>query len=164
MRRRATAAALVEQQNLVALWVEQSAVRGRASTAGAAVQKDGWFALRVAAKLPIHLVAVFGVQKPMGVRLYVRVHVCFLVLCAAWRLFAGEDQIPHPMAQAQTASFELGLRAEVGARCIAVGGVGQQRLLAQHLEHLFGIVFPVGGAVYVAARLDAAGQQGNERW
>lgn len=67
------------------------------------------------------------------------------------------------MAQPQAARLELGLGAVVGARRVAVHGVLQQRLVAQDFEHLHGIVLPVGGAMDVAARRDAAGQQRDER-
>src|SRR5690606_24703919 len=52
MRRGAPAAALVEQQNLVALRVEQASMCAGASPAGTAMQEDRRLAIRVAAKLP----------------------------------------------------------------------------------------------------------------
>jgi hypothetical protein len=62
---RAAAAALVEQQDVIALGIEQPAMVGAAGGAGAAVEEDDGLALRVAAQLPINLMAVAGVE-PSG--------------------------------------------------------------------------------------------------
>lgn len=87
------------------------------------------------------------------------------------------------MTEAQPPVFKFGERAVSGARgeTREMGGaVGFQRLLqrlgarvgdavfqagfaAQHVEHLQRVVFPVGGAVDVAAALQARGEQGDER-
>src|SRR3546814_13918878 len=72
MRGGAAAAALVEQQDLIAFGVEQPPVCRRATAARTAMQKYGRLALRIAAKLPIHLVTVSGIQETMGIRLYFR--------------------------------------------------------------------------------------------
>lgn len=72
------------------------------------------------------------------------------------------DTVPEP----QSALLELGQRVIVGTRRIAVGGadgVFQQRLGRQHGEHLLGVVLPVRRAVDVAARLESAGEQRDER-
>src|SRR5690606_17544266 len=69
VRGRTAAAALVEQQHVVALRVEQLPMHGRASAAGAAMQEHGWFALRIAAEFPIDLVSVAGVQHAVAIRL-----------------------------------------------------------------------------------------------
>ncbi|CFP67388.1 Uncharacterised protein [Bordetella pertussis] len=61
VRQRAAAAALVEQQHVVAARVEQLAVHRRAAAARAAMQEYRRLALRVAAQLPIDLVAVAGI-------------------------------------------------------------------------------------------------------
>ncbi len=68
------------------------------------------------------------------------------------------------MAQAQPAVLELGERAVVGLRRIAVGGVGQQRLGREHLQHLLRIGLPVGRAVQVAPGLQPPCELGHERW
>lgn len=67
------------------------------------------------------------------------------------------------MAQAQAAVLEFGQGAVIGARRVAVSGIGKLRLVAQHLQHLHRVVFPVGGAMDVAARRNAAGQERDER-
>src|SRR5690606_31563186 len=74
MRRGAPAAALVEQQNLVALRVEQASMCAGASPAGTAMQEDRRLAIRVAAKLPVHTVTITGVQVAMGVGMDLRIH------------------------------------------------------------------------------------------
>jgi hypothetical protein len=58
---------------------------------------------------------------------------------------------------------ELGLRPIRRARCIAWGGVDQQRLDRQHFEHLLGVGLPVGGAVQRAALHKAAREQRDQR-
>ena len=58
MRPRAAAAALVEEQDVVARGIEQAAVIGRAAGARAPVEENGWFAVRVAAELPIDVMAL----------------------------------------------------------------------------------------------------------
>ncbi|MCY1523448.1 hypothetical protein D9M68_583450 [compost metagenome] len=67
MRLRAAAAALIEQQHVIALRIEQLAVHGRAAAARAAVQKHGRLALRISAEFPIDLVAVAGIQRALAV-------------------------------------------------------------------------------------------------
>ena len=68
------------------------------------------------------------------------------------------------MAQAQASGFELRLWPEFRAGCITVfRGVGQAFLAPQHLQHLLGIVFPVGCQVDIGTRHHAAGQQLDER-
>ena len=59
---RSAAAALVEQQDLVARRIEQPAVIGRATGAGAAVQENGRLAVWIAAQFPIDLMAVADVE------------------------------------------------------------------------------------------------------
>lgn len=76
---------------------------------------------------------------------------------------AGKDQVPDAVAQAQAARLELGLRPVGRARRVVGRGVLQQRLAAQHFQHLLGIVFPVGRAVDIATGRQAAGQQCDER-
>ena len=66
---------------------------------------------------------------------------------------APENQIPYAMPEAQSALLEFGERAVIRARRVIDHGVFQQRLTGQHLQHLLGVVFPVGCAVNVAARL-----------
>src|SRR5690606_27859792 len=75
MRRGPAAAALIEQQDLIAFRIEQPPVSRRAAAAGAAMQEHRRLALRISAELPIHLVTVSGVQKTMGIGLYFRIHV-----------------------------------------------------------------------------------------
>ena len=74
-----------------------------------------------------------------------------------------EDQVPDAVAQTQAAVLEFGQGAVIGAGRIAVRRVGQQRFAAKHFQHLHRVVFPVGGAMDVATRCDAAGQQRHER-
>jgi hypothetical protein len=62
MRRRAPAAALVEQQHAVLRGVEEAPVFRRAAAARAAVQEHRGFAVRVSAHLPVDLVAIAGVE------------------------------------------------------------------------------------------------------
>ena len=62
MRTRAAAAALVEQQHAILVWIEQPAMLGRAAGARAAMQEDRRLALGVAADFPIDLVAIAGVE------------------------------------------------------------------------------------------------------
>lgn len=57
-----TAATLVEQQHAILVRVEQPPVVGTAAAAGFAMQKHGWLATGIAAKLPVDLVAVANVQ------------------------------------------------------------------------------------------------------
>src|SRR5690606_35280404 len=170
MRRRPAAAALVEQQYVVAFRIEQLPMGGGTAAAGAAMQKNGGLARRVAAKLPIHTMAVVGLQKTVGIRLNFWIHLN--VPCAgrpidasgaamSWllRLLSSENQIPDAMPQAQATGFKFGLRTKVGAWGIAVRRrIGKAGFGAKHFQHLLGIVFPVGSAVYVAARRNAAGQ------
>ncbi len=67
------AAALVEQDHPVPLRVEQPAAPGVAPGAGAAVHDQGGLAPGVAAGLPVHQVAVAGLQHALRVRLDGRV-------------------------------------------------------------------------------------------
>ena len=66
---RAAAAALVEQQDVVAFGVEQAAMIDAATGAGAAVEEDGGLALGVAAQLPIDLMAVAGIEPAAAIGL-----------------------------------------------------------------------------------------------
>src|SRR5690606_2217783 len=77
---------------------------------------------------------------------------------------ALEDEIPHAMAEPQAAGFELGLRPEIGPGCIAGRhGVFQRGFVAEYIQHLFGIVFPVCRQVHIAAGLEARSKQGHQR-
>ena len=68
MRRRAAAAALVEQGDVVARGIELAAMIGAAAGAGAAMQHHRRLALRIAALLPVERVAVADVEPagPVG--------------------------------------------------------------------------------------------------
>ena len=70
---------------------------------------------------------------------------------------ALENDVPHPVAQPQTAVFEL-VRAIVWLGRVAFSRIGQQGLLAQHFKHLLCIGLPVGGAVQIPAGLEACRQ------
>jgi len=74
----------------------------------------------------------------------------------------GKDQVPHAVTELDAAVLELGQRPVSRLRRVAFGRVLQQRLGAQHLEHLHRVVFPVGRAVQVAAGRQALGQQLDE--
>ncbi|CAM5672647.1 hypothetical protein SBADM41S_08610 [Streptomyces badius] len=65
----AAAAPLVEEDHPVAVRVEVPAGAGRAAGPGAAVDHEGRLAVRVAAHLPVHVVAVPDIQHPALVRL-----------------------------------------------------------------------------------------------
>ena len=62
MRGRAAAAALVEEEDVVALRVELAAVVGAAAGAGSAVKEDGRLGARSPAALPVEAVAVADVE------------------------------------------------------------------------------------------------------
>ena len=66
------------------------------------------------------------------------------------------------MAELDATVLELGERPVVGLGRVAVGAVGEQRLGAEHFEHLLGVFLPVGGAVQVAAGGQARGDQLDE--
>ena len=63
VRRGSTATALVEQQDIVALGVEQPPMCRPASGARPAVKEDGWNPVRIAALLPVETVSVADVQR-----------------------------------------------------------------------------------------------------
>ena len=67
------------------------------------------------------------------------------------------------MAQLQAAVFKLGQRTVGRLRRIAVGAVLQLRLGTEHFQHLHGVIFPVGGAMQIAARRQALGKLLHER-
>ena len=69
MRRRASAATLIEDQQIVAFRVEQPAMGRRSAGTGTAVQEDGRLAIRVAAKLPVEAVPVADVEVSLPVGL-----------------------------------------------------------------------------------------------
>src|SRR5450830_2179865 len=73
-------------------------------------------------------------------------------------LLFDEDQIPYAVAQLQPAVFELGQRTVGRLWRVAFGAVLQLRLGAQQFQHLHGVVFPIGGAMQVAAWRQAVGQ------
>lgn len=75
----------------------------------------------------------------------------------------AEHEIPHAVTEPQPASFELRDGPIVGARRVTVGRVFERRLGAQHLEHLFRVVLPVGRAMQVRARFQARCQLRDER-
>ena len=66
------------------------------------------------------------------------------------------------MPQSQATVFKFGQGTVIGLRSKAFGGVGEHGFCAQHLQHLIGIGLPVGGAVQIAAGLEALGQLGNK--
>ncbi|KAG1190673.1 hypothetical protein G6F35_013892 [Rhizopus arrhizus] len=61
------ATALIEQQHVVALRIEQLTMHGRTTAARAAMQEDGGLAVRIARHFPIDLVAVAGIQDAVAV-------------------------------------------------------------------------------------------------
>jgi len=67
------------------------------------------------------------------------------------------------VAEAEAAGLELRHRPIARARRETLGGVGERRLGGQHLEHLQRIGLPVGCAVQIAVRREAAREQLHER-
>src|SRR5450830_9234 len=68
------------------------------------------------------------------------------------------------MPQSQATALELGLGAVGRAIGVAARGlaVAQQGFRAQHLQHLLGIGFPIGGAMQVAAGAQTGCQFGHQ--
>ncbi|CAN0619038.1 protein of unknown function [Burkholderia multivorans] len=83
----------------------------------------------------------------------------------AWRSAGAlpENEIPDAVAEPQAAPLELRDRPVIGARRIAVGGVLERRIGAEHLQHLLRVVLPVRRAVQVRAGLQARREQRDER-
>ncbi len=79
MRRRAPAAALVEDDDPVEARVEETAVRRRGAGAGSAVQKDHGHATRIAGLLPVHDMTIVERQHAGRERLDVRIQVVAVV-------------------------------------------------------------------------------------
>lgn len=79
-----------------------------------------------------------------------------------------ENEIPNAVSEPQSAILKFGQRAVGGARGKAVCGIGrgdrieQRAFVGEHRQHLLRVVFPVGGAVNVAAGFEAARQQADE--
>ena len=69
MRSRAAAAALIEQQDVVALRIEQAAVVGAEAGAGSAVEEDGRLARRIAALFPVEDMAIADVERAPAIGL-----------------------------------------------------------------------------------------------
>src|ERR1700710_2826485 len=69
MRRAASATSLVEEDDPVAVRVEQSAMPGRAASAWAAMEEHGGLAVGIATHLPIQRVAVADIEHALVVRL-----------------------------------------------------------------------------------------------
>jgi undecaprenyl-diphosphatase len=82
----------------------------------------------------------------------------------SWRGFltAPEQQVPYAVPEPDAAPLEFRDRAVVRTRRVAVGGILKRGLCRQHLEHLLGVVLPVGREMDVAARLQAGDQQRDE--
>ena len=79
----------------------------------------------------------------------------------------AEHQVPDAVAELEAAVLEFGQRAVVGLGGVAIAAlgrrVGQQRFRAQHLQHLLGVGFPVGGQMQVATSLEVARQAVHKR-
>src|SRR5205823_2043589 len=67
--RAAPAAALIEQDYAVSVWIEVLTMAGRAPRSGAAVHDKGGLAVRITADLPVHEVVIAHVEHPPLVRL-----------------------------------------------------------------------------------------------
>src|SRR5690606_6079103 len=106
MRRGTAAAALVEQQHVVAGGIEETPVGRRAAAAGPAVKEDRRLAEWIAAELPIDAMAVARVQVAVRIGMDLGIHSGL----------AFENQIPLAMAEAQAARLELRLGPEIGTR------------------------------------------------
>ena len=83
-------------------------------------------------------------------------------------MLADVDQIPDAVAEAFAAGLELraGTLAERvahhGAEVAGAVEVLEERFALEHFEHLLGVVLPVRGAVDVAARTNAGGEESDE--
>src|SRR6476619_6322709 len=72
MRCAPTTAALVEEDDVVGIWIEELALLRVRSATGTTVQEDDRFALGITGLLDIEGVAVSSVEKPCPEWLYVR--------------------------------------------------------------------------------------------
>src|ERR1700690_2480028 len=77
-------------------------------------------------------------------------------------LNAPEQKIPDAVPQAQASLLKLGERPPLRPWGMAFRRVGQPRFGRQNLQHLNGIVFPVGGAVKIAAGRQLLCEQVNQ--
>ena len=75
VRRAPSAPALIEEHDAIRRGVEEPRMPGRAPGARTAVEHHGRFAERVAARLPIHAVAVADVEHPVPVGIDPRIQV-----------------------------------------------------------------------------------------
>lgn len=80
------------------------------------------------------------------------------------RLDADEDEIPDAVPESFASCLKLGAgalaeRIAHDRREALRMQVSERRFAAEHFEHLFGVVFPVRGAVDIGARPQAGGQQ-----
>jgi hypothetical protein len=66
--------ALVEQDDAVALGIEDAALTRRATRARASMNDQRWLALGITADLPVDEMAVAGVEMPVAIRLDRRIH------------------------------------------------------------------------------------------
>src|SRR5690606_998240 len=126
VRGRSAATALIEQQNVVMLRGEQLAMVRAATGAGSAMQENRRLALGVAAKLPVHLVAVTSIKFAGLIGFNRRIHAVVLENS----LYAFENQITNAMAQSQAAGFKFGLGPVIGFGGVICTGVAQQRFAA----------------------------------
>lgn len=123
MRRRAPAAALVEQQDVVARGIEQTPMVGAAARAGAAVQEYRGLAGRVAAALPVDAMAVAGVEVAVGV---------------------GFDRWVHRQAPGEDRRKCVILRCRNGSLCVHRSGRRRVRVVIMPVQ--FGVVW--GGVLW----------------
>src|SRR5712692_625669 len=70
-----SAVALVKEHEAVGTGIKQPAVPGDTSRTRAAVQNDGWFAMWIAAALPVDAIAVIHLQKALLIWLGLRVQI-----------------------------------------------------------------------------------------
>src|SRR5450830_1341764 len=85
-------------------------------------------------------------------------HACQTSMLRLKSLLFDEYQVPNAVSQLQATVFELGQRTVGRLWRVAFSTVLQLRLGAQYFQHLHRVVFPVGGAMQIAARRQAIGQ------